>query len=48
MPSLSRAPKKEPAKKSKYLNIPRIVKLRTIEKMNHCLRWGSARDGAIF
>jgi len=30
-------PTKEPAKKSKYLKMPRMVKFKTREKMNHFL-----------
>src|ERR1700694_6286675 len=48
IPRVSRAPRKEPAKKSKYLKIPRIMKFKTSEKINHLLRWESERLGAIF
>src|SRR5712671_7590590 len=48
MPSAFRVTKKESAKKLKYLNVPRMEKFTTNEKMNHCLRFVSERLGVIF
>ena len=48
IPSVFRANENESAKKLKYLNVPRIEKFKTSEKINHFLRLASERLGLIF
>ena len=48
MPIVFKAAEKESTKKLKYLNVPRMEKFSSREKINHFLRFAFSPIGAIF
>jgi hypothetical protein len=47
-PSVSSVAENESTKKLKYLNVPKMEKFNTREKINHFRRFASPRLGSIF